>query len=297
METTFGTPEPTLFQMIASNPGAVWDHVLWNISLTGNGFQVALFNATAGKINPDYVPVHMTWLAWIPTVALCFIVIWACVLDARDPSVLRSRIETRVDLWLLMGAVLCVAGLVIATQRPRPSYLFSATVVLMAVAGLAADVILRRWPTGTHRVALVVTLVILLMMPSFYAGKPMTRSLLSAYENLLPFSEELAKKGNKLVLGNHAGELVNYLLLTGTAETYGYDILAARSPDERLDAFLRRKNINGLYVQPTTVTTMNDIPGGQDLLNNPQSLGWHQLRPATAEKPDWILLMREQDSM
>src|SRR5207237_5896169 len=55
MRDHFGTPKPTLVQMVRANPKAVAEHVAWNFRLLPAGLQLLLFNAAAGGINPDYV--------------------------------------------------------------------------------------------------------------------------------------------------------------------------------------------------------------------------------------------------
>ena len=52
LQSTFGIPWPSLKQMLLSNPHALLEHVVWNLSLTFNGLQVSLFNAMSGTINP-----------------------------------------------------------------------------------------------------------------------------------------------------------------------------------------------------------------------------------------------------
>src|SRR5262249_10666545 len=59
MVAYLGKELPTLRQMIAANPQAVWDHFQWNLGLTGNGLQLLLFNASSGRTNPDYIPSHL----------------------------------------------------------------------------------------------------------------------------------------------------------------------------------------------------------------------------------------------
>ena len=54
MKATFGADEPSLFEMLKANPSATLKHFAWNGSLVVYGFQVALFNATSGSVNPDY---------------------------------------------------------------------------------------------------------------------------------------------------------------------------------------------------------------------------------------------------
>jgi len=51
--------------------------------------------------------------------------------------------------WLAILAVIAVTPLVITTQRPRPSYLFSLSIALMAVTGALLWLVVNRWGSGS----------------------------------------------------------------------------------------------------------------------------------------------------
>src|SRR5262249_54064265 len=139
-------PQLTLRQMFAANPRAVLGHVAWNVSLVPNGLQVLLFNAASGSRNPDYPAPHLN-----RRFPLYFTLICAAVWIVASFLLVKERrfwwefwLRERALTWLAMLAVAAVAFTVIPTQRPRPSYLFSLGVFLMAVTAMGAFVILHR---------------------------------------------------------------------------------------------------------------------------------------------------------
>src|SRR5262245_18541163 len=295
MEKVFGQRLPTLFEMIQANPRAVWEHFGWNASLVPNGLQVSLFNAMSGTVNPDYAPVKTRPLVLIPTAAALLVVIWGGILATRRWDYWWQHwFRERRGAWLIMAAVFCVAGPVILMQRPRPSYLFSTTLVLMAAIGSATYVLLERRPE-MKRVAIAAALLTLLFIPSYYVDKAPIRPLYTNYERLRPFAPLLSEKQNRVLFGDYAGELYMYLGLYGTGvSVFDYTVLAARKPEEGLDHFLRERGINVLYVQARIVNELRGMPDGEQLLDQPQSLGWQRVAPMPTRVSDWVLLYRKR---
>jgi hypothetical protein len=298
MEATFGQREPTLWQMTRANPQAVLEHFGWNISLVTNGIQVSLFNAMSGTANPDYAPVNKTWLVLVPSAGALLAVVWGAILAVRRwdywwPHWFRER----RGAWLIMLATVCTIGPVILTQRPRPSYLFSTSLVLMAVVGSAVYLLVHCWPVLTKRVAAAAALIILAAVPSYYTGMAPTRPLYANYERLKPFIPMLRENDNNLLLGDYAGELFGYLNLANrNISVFDYSLLASRKPEQSLDLFLRNKGINILYVQPRVMNEMRSSPNGNQLLDQPEMIGWRKIgSPAESDDRPWLLLYREKD--
>jgi len=291
MKSTFGQELPTLFQMIKTNPQAVWEHFAWNVSLIPNSLQTSLFNAMSGHVNPDYAPVSrrpdVVWLS----LAAVVVVVWGAALAVRRREYWWPQwFRERKGLWLIMLSVLCVAGPVILTQRPRPSYLFSTTLILMAVIGSAAHVLTHRWPMATRRLAVGGVLILLIVIPSYYGGKAHDRPLYTAYERVRPFAALLQDRNNRIILGDYNGELQRYWGLGVTS--FDYSLLASRNPEQSLDDFLRERDINVLYVQPRVVNEFKTLPHGSQLLDQPETLGWRKIAPQETSNPPWFLLYR-----
>ncbi len=296
METIFGRPEPTIVQMIQANPQAALKHFLWNLSLTPNGFQVALFNSMSGTVNPDYAPVNRSQTAFILTIAALLLVTAAGVAVAR-----RWRywwlewFRERKGTWLIFLAVACVVAPVIVTQRPRPSYLFSTTVVLMAMIGTAAHVVTWRWPRAQNRCALAGLTVALGAAPSYYVHHQSERPLYKNVQILQPLVPSIRNIRNRILFGDYNGELALYLGLTRVvAATFDYSILAGRKEDQPLDQFLQERDINVVYVQPRIIPELRAAPRGSDLLDRPESVGWRRLWPERQVNSLTLLLYRDR---
>ncbi|MGH7410758.1 MAG: hypothetical protein ACREJ6_06840, partial [Candidatus Methylomirabilis sp.] len=148
MASTFGTPMPSLGEMLRRNPVATLQHFWWNISLAPSGIQLLLFNASAGTVNPDYVPAQLhsrrALLLSLLTGAILAVGLFLLYRDRRFWW--EHWLKDRALGWLAMLSVVAVAGLSIPTQRPRPAYLFCQGIVLMALTGMCVFAISRRWP-------------------------------------------------------------------------------------------------------------------------------------------------------
>jgi hypothetical protein len=278
--------------MIKANPQAVWEHFVWNISLIPNGLQTSLFNAMSGHVNPDYAPVsRRPYVVWLSLIAVA-VVVWGGVVAVRRREYWWSHwFRKRKGLWLIMLSVLCVSGPVILTQRPRPSYLFSTTLIAMAVIGSAAHVLTHRLPTATRRLAVGGVLLLLIAIPSYYVNNFHGRPLHAAYERIRPFAALLQNRNNRIILGDYTGELQGYLGLRSVT-SFDYSLLASRKPEQSLDDFLRERNINVLYVQPRVVNEFKSLPHGSQLLDQPETLGWQKIAPQETTNPTWYLLYR-----
>ncbi len=308
MQATFGRPQPSLLQMIEANPRAVLDQFLWNVSLIPSGLQVSLFNSMSGKVNPDYVPVNESWLALPFGIASLIVVAAGGIMVARNWRYWWSSwFKPRSGAWLILLAVASTAIPVILTQRPRPSYLFSTTLVLMAIIGSSVYVLIHKWPKIVKRLTVVAAMALLIFVPSYYLSHPSERPLYKNYLALRPFAPQLKEEGEKVVLGDYGGELANYLRLIDSdvelAESggrsrspitiYYYNILSTWDPTVPLDKFLEEKGINFFFVQPRMFAELRDKPQARDLLERPEILGWQRLQPVHDNDPTRFLLYRD----
>jgi len=281
--------------MIHSNPSAALEHFLWNLSLTFNGFQVGLFNAMSGTVNPDYAPVyHATYALALSLIALG-IVFAAAIKAGRDWNFWwQTFFRERLSLWLLMLSVLCVAIPVILVQRPRPSYLFSVTLVLMGIIGMAVNILLS--PRGQRlakALAVVGVVVLIVVVPSYYVRHRSDRPLYAAFERLRPFGSIIETKGNKVLFGDYNGELRGYLHLRRNDSTYDYGLLKSWQPPQRLEHFLDEKQVNVAFIQPRVTPELRARPEARAFLDDPESVGWRRLAPPAGSDESWLLLYKE----
>lgn len=307
MQATFGRQLPSLTQMITANPRAVLDHFLWNLSLTPSGLQVALFNSMTGTVNPDYVPVHRSWLVLPFSVVSLIVVAAAGILLARNWHFWWSSwFRPRSGAWLILLSVVSITIPIILTQRPRPSYLFATTLVLMAVIGSSVYVLMHKWPTLLKRIAFVTATAVLVFIPSYYLSYPSERPIYEAYRALQPFKSLLKGNGNKIVLGDYTSSLTNYLTLPlydpdqikalGSSYrpiiTYDYTTLSTWNRAQPLNKFLDEKGINFFFIEPRMIAELQNEPSARDLLEHPETVGWRRLHAADNKDAMRFLLHR-----
>lgn len=293
-EATFGKAMPSLAEMIAANPRAVLEHFLWNLSLTPAGLQLGLFNVTWGGATPDYVPVEFPYrvMAVIFSLTAGVVVIAGIVTARRDWRFRWARwFGERRGVWLAMLAVACVSVPVVLTQRPRPSYLFAVTVILMAVIGSAVHVLTCRWALWRDRAAVTACLLALILAPPYFVTAKSERPLDDAYQVLRPLAATLANTKGKVVLGDYAYELPRYVQLKGVATVESYSALQPRTPSQSVADFFDEQDIDAVFVQPRILTELRQMPGAGALLSHPESLGWRAVT-TTRRKRTWILLYR-----
>jgi hypothetical protein len=294
MRATFGSELPSFAQMIASNPAAVFEHVLWNLSLTLSGFQVSLFNTMSGKVNPDYVPVISSRAALYLSVAVVLVFAAGAFKAARQWEYWWSAwFQERRGVWLIMLAELSVALPVIITQRPRPSYLFPATVVIMAAIGSAVHVLLRAKGQFIGKVFSVICIFMLVIaVPSYYSRHRSDRPLYANYERIRSFAGVMSDPKNRILFGDYNGEFRGYLNIRGVI-TFDYSILSLWRSPQSLEQFLDSQGINIIFVQPRVMPELGARPEARQLLEQPEALGWRRLAPTNVGDENWLLLYRE----
>jgi hypothetical protein len=293
MEATFGRAWPSVWQMVVNNPNAAFEHFLWNVSLTLSGLQVALFNSMWGTVNPDYAPVKRGFAALVLSAAAVAVVVAGAVKAAFYWNEWwLAWFRERRGTWLIMLSVACIAVPVIITQRPRPSYLFPLTLFLMAVIGSAVYVLFeQRRLLPLKALAVIGIPLLLIFVPSYYSKHRSDRNLYVSYERLRPFQSLLSKPGNKLLLGDYAGELMGYLRLTRT-DLHRGPLPSGQQP-QSIEQFLDAQKINVLFVQPRMMRELRARPEARQLLEQPESLGWRRLSIFGSPNPDWLLLYRD----
>ena len=111
MQRDFGSPMPSFYEALASNPSAMASHFEWNATLFPYALEMALFNRSSGSEfhNPDYVDIPTgSWFALVGSVAvLAFVVLALRLLWLRRNWWWRSWLSARAWGW----AVLAMRGL------------------------------------------------------------------------------------------------------------------------------------------------------------------------------------------
>jgi hypothetical protein len=268
MTETFGKELLPLSEMIRTNPRAVLVHFAWNFRLLPHGLQVLLFNATSGQSNPDYAPVIKgSRAALVASYAL--LAVWAvglALLLRNRRAELRNYLRGRETVWLAMLCVAAVALPVIATQRPRPSYLFALGIVLMAGTGVCVTVIAARFATLRRGASLVAPVALACYLfsplhPTFAAVNPHT-PLTDAYRRLRPYEPLMAHPETRFLASQYGFELLTYLGHHMQDHSFGSDLLAKRDAGVSLDTYLERQGINLFYVDDDLLGKLEDDKSG-----------------------------------
>lgn len=291
MQTKFGMPQPSLRDMIASNPVEVFEHFAWNASLTRAGIEVLLFNATSATDNPDYAPVLV--IPVLPSVLLLItlaIVAGGAVVIVRHPSAQLSQMRRNLSQMLpLMLAVLVMAVAVILTQRPRPSYLLGMGLLYMWIVAMMLAVFAVRVPAlNSMRLTTLVAFMLVLLMPS-YKSIPLPSKvgvLTVMYDELLPHASRLCQSNGGLAIGESASELGNYLCAPYrlASQEYRGKILALGSMPERefttpqtlVDA-LNEAGVYAMVIDPFLIQKHPGLRSCPDLRDALLNNGWEQL--------------------
>ncbi len=297
MKQQFGSELPTLFEMLKANPAATLVHFSWNLGLALNGFQVALFNAMSGTVNPDYAPVDGgKWYAAVLSLLAALILIGGGYRLWSGWATLKPRLIERRHLVVIIASLACVVFLIILTQRPRPSYLFAFTVCIMALIGMSADLLAHESVRRINIAALLIAAAVVLFLPFYQFEHRSSRPLYAKLSGLQPYQSLLAGN-NKIILGDYAGELTNYLQLKTTTvglsdardrlQFLAQDYSALNAWDRRvsLAQFLKTQQFTAIYIEPRVMAELQQIPAAKDLLDGHSDYA----RLNSAFDGDWAL--------
>jgi hypothetical protein len=299
MQSTFGAPMPSLAEMLRRNPAAVLEHFWWNLSLTPGGIQLLLFNSSAGTVNPDYFPVQLhSRRALLLSLLTGSILALGLFLLYRDRRFWWGHwLKDRALGWLAMLSVVAVAGLIIPTQRPRPSYLFCQGIVLMALTGMCLVAISHRLP-GLQRFSKwlpIAMVAVLLVVPHHYRSEGGARPLLALYGRLAPFEAIFNRPDTVFLVSGYPIEIHEYVghnYFTSPLVNLDYAILDKALADRSLPSFLDQQGVNVFYVDESLWQKLSADPGHRTILTSPESVGWKVLARRDTEAGRWMLLQK-----
>ncbi|MCE9561384.1 MAG: hypothetical protein K8U57_04960 [Planctomycetes bacterium] len=306
MEETFGNPSPTLREMIAANPKAVFEHFMWNTSLTPNGFQLLLFHRAAGSINPDYDPSMLSKMnkrsGAVLTVALLSLwAVAAVILWRGRREWWQSWFSSRALGWAAMFAVVAVIPLVICTQRPRPSYLFAFAAVVIAITGMCLHITTTRWRLAEHLRTIAPLLMVgfVLFVPRHFVQSQHTnRWVANSVERLLPYREAISNPGTVLLVQDR----VNVGFYIHPASTrmerkaihvFG-EMIATAKPGESFAGMMERNEVDYAYIEEQALAWLktkqcDDAEGFMDGRGAP---GWELLAAGNVPGDRWRIYHR-----
>jgi hypothetical protein len=301
----FGQDMPSIVQAIGDNPSAVAGHFGRNARLFPAGLEIGLFNAKSGSVgpaaNPDYIDINQgSWLdlagliVVLLTIATGAVLIWS---ERRRwwEEWLRDRAWGWAAL-LAIGSVAVYAGLM---TRPRPSYIFPLTILVLAMLGMSLMAIAERigLPERVRAVIPVLAILAVILIPSHYrAGysNPQTgvgQPLKEATDRLQPYRSEL--EGDRRVLLAVYPSTEACLYVGGsdpcTSIPWNYPIAKTLAPElaGRQQHVFDPMPVNLIYANEYA---FNADPTLRARLEALQHQGWHRLAPSTGS--DWLLLAR-----
>jgi hypothetical protein len=303
MSMQFGLSEPTLPQMFQRNARAVLDHFWWNLSIAPNGIQVLLFNATSGTVSPDfvdYIPltVQSSRALVLSIVCSALFVIGLLLFYRERWSWWERWLRPRAFGWLVMASVATVALVVIPVERPRPAYLLSFGIFLIALFGMSIQVITAYVPAIKRLSILMPAVIVALIVavPNRYAewSKIRPRNLLEVYRELSPFQEIIARPNTVFLKGDWYMEIGNYLGL-GRSRVLPYTLLN-EADDVPVDVILKQGGVNLFYVDEALSKKLHTSPHGVRFLTAPSAVGWKLLAFHGFGPAKWMLFQKEPSS-
>lgn len=303
MNQTFGQPFPTLFEALRANPSAMFEHFLWNASLSLNGVQLSLFNASSGKVNPDYTASNLNaqWVV-LPTLATGIVLITGLSLMYQQRHYWWNYWhKERVWGWtVLLSASFVASFVVIPMQRPRPSYLFSFTLFIMAAIGMSAFVLYSqfigdRWRRKKFSSGAMLAVVFLTLLFTSGYYKPGERPILEDYRRLMPFRETIAQSEAVFLSPTVGFDLCAYV--TGSPKCSAKITSFFSSPFANADSlegfqqYLDKQKFGFVYLDDYVLNRLEANPNTKALLDAPDSAGW-KLVGKQDEGKRWMILRR-----
>ena len=302
----FGEEMPSLFQAVADNPGAVAGHFGRNAALFPAGLELGLFNEKFGSVgpasNPDYIDIQRgSWLVLAGSIAVLLVIVWGAVLIWRDRrSWWDSWLRTRAWGWAALGASATAAVYAGLMTRPRPSYIFPLSILVLALLGMGLVAIARRLRLTSRTRAVIPPLAIaaLILIPNHYrAGyaNPQIgpgQRLKTAVSRLDPFRSELQGSQHGLLAVYPATDACLYVGRTDpcTAVSWNYPIGETLAPElaGKEQHSFRSTQVDFIYADEYVFTA---DPSMRARLNALVGHGWHRLAPSSPSS--WMLLARD----
>lgn len=289
LEETFGQARPTLWEAAVANPRALAGLFLWNLRLVPGGLETALLGARIEGPRPGYAAAPRK-PAWAAIGSLLLVAIWIAGgrrLLGPDCAWLVARVERHAWAAVGMASVLLTVAVVAVVQRPRPAFLFPLSVLAIAWTGLCLVALARARalhpPAWAGPVALA---LMLLLAPSYWAGRKPPRKVASYYHALETHRAELPAPPVGVAVPAWPYEVGTYLergsplRVEAIRSLLPADLVGVESITAALDA----KRVALLLVD----TDLVPAPDLGPFLAEPPPPGWEALDRG----PRWALLRR-----
>jgi hypothetical protein len=295
----FGDETPSLIGAIKANPGAMREHFLWNARLVPYGLELMLFDRiSAGPDrNPDYVEIKTGSKASLVGLT-CLTVFVACGLLLLWRGRLRwweTEVRERAWGWLALCSLALTAAIVMIWQRPRPSYLFALSVLILAVVGMSAMACVDRWPRLARlrfTLPLLAVLLLLIVPPHFgpdyqtpQIGRP-GRPMKAMLDRLYQFRSQIRGERSRL-LATYSAPVCRYLGGDKPCKAVTWKAIVHRPAKTSLRSALDARAVDFIYADEAD---FHD-PSLRTALTDPEVQDWQHLAPPGA---GWLLLRRTQ---
>ena len=294
----FGKAHITFSDAFRRNRSAMMEHVLWHLQLLPAGLQLGMFNGHFGALTPDFTPPRQLPVraAVLSSLVLLVMAAGAFCMWKRRAFFKRFFCSRRGWAWLGLLCLLPPCAVAIATQRPRPSYIFPLTFFLMALTGLCLYAVLHRlnlW-RGFQKVFPLIVAAVLLSAFSvestaqLYTGQPMKE----IYERVFQFREHL--RGARAVYASRefTWEVYGYINLTNRRKQHFYTLTwDSERTAAGFEATLNEKRVSLLYLGAYDFAE----PAVQEWLRNDGAKHWNQLAADLQIEKPWALLERKDE--
>lgn len=292
----FGMPLPTLSQMLRQNPGAVIKHCMWNLRLVPAAAQLLLFNQISGGMNSDVVPQLLHSKLALALSILTTVVVLAALWKRLGGGVGGRRSADALWSWLAMLAVVSFCMPVILLLRPRPAYLYSVSLLLMAAISTCIYLLAVGWSHWRWVAPPMPILMIALPLcvPSAYGARTGQRPqiLWEDYERLRPY-EKFFNRTNAIFVGACAVEMCNYIG-HGRCQPHDYSTLNELTANAILAQFLNDRHVTLLELDQDALDKIDSLSPGAvgQFLEAGSSDGWRVLEIRRLGRGWWMLFAR-----
>ncbi len=227
MKSTFGKVHVTMGEAIARNPRAMLDYFAWNSHLIPSGLQVLLFNAASGKDNPDYaqVIVDAPKAITLSCLVLAALLSGAIKISQELPDVKQWLIDRqRYFCVLAMTASACCSLFVMLMQRPRPSYILTLGVSIIALTAFCCWRLVRNLKLQLPAAMLPTVMIwMVVFAPPYYAMLSANRRVMFDYYTfLVPFKPLFKQTQGAIVLPDHGIDMALYVIGGKACDQFKY---------------------------------------------------------------------------
>jgi len=274
-------------------------HSIWNLRLVPAAVQLLLFNGTSGRPNPDVVPqLQRSRMALVLSVLAAIVVLAALWYRARRALGGRSSADS-LWTWLAMLAVVSFSVPVILLLRPRPAYLYSLSLLLMAGIATCLRLLAGGWPLWPRVAPLMPILMIVLPLcvPSAYGTRARhgPQPLWDDYERLRGY-EKLLDRADAVFIGMRPVEIANYVG-HGRCQVFDYSAFSEMKLRTNLTQFLNARHMTLLELDQTALDKLESSSPGSvaKFFENGASAGWRLLEIRRLDRGWWMLFTRSPE--